>query len=81
MDLMLSRGIAIPEDVCITGFDNLPSCTAVTPPLTSVSQNFDQMGKIAFHTVLDRIQKKGVLSSRVVPTSIVMRDSLTENRN
>lgn len=37
-------GLSIPEDLSVVGFDNIPFCDILQPPLTTVSQPIDQMG-------------------------------------
>ncbi len=42
-----SRGINIPEDYAITGFDNLPFAAHLNPPLTTVDQHNKELGQLA----------------------------------
>jgi LacI family transcriptional regulator len=47
MNVARDIGIRIPEDLSITGFDNLPICSLFTPRLTTVAQDFSGMGESA----------------------------------
>ncbi|MEO8028586.1 MAG: substrate-binding domain-containing protein [Bryobacteraceae bacterium] len=51
-------GLAIPEDVAIAGFDNLPMAAYTTPPLTTVSQPIVEQGLRAAEFLLDRIERR-----------------------
>lgn len=76
MNTLRNHGISVPDDVSITGFDNIYLCDSAAPPLTSVSQNFDLIGKTALITVLNMIRKKDYCFQNIIPTDIIMRSSL-----
>lgn len=56
MNIAKDMGIRIPEDLSITGFDNLPISSLFRPKLTTISQNFSEMGQSAVK-LLDRLIK------------------------
>lgn len=45
------RGIRIPEDLSIIGFDDLPMASYVTPPLTTIRQDRIALGKCGFYAL------------------------------
>ena len=48
IDALRERGIAVPGDVAVVGFDNWDvMATAARPPLTSVDMNLEQLGREA----------------------------------
>jgi len=47
-----SRGLRIPEDISVTGFDDLYISQYLDPPLTTVRQPMQQMGRMAMETLL-----------------------------
>ena len=50
-----AHGYRIPEDVAVIGFDNLPLCTMVEPPLTAIDVNKELIGKTAVNLLHNRI--------------------------
>lgn len=46
------RGLRVPEDVSVIGFDDLPESRWASPPLTTVRQPLTEMGLVAARTVL-----------------------------
>ncbi len=47
-----TRGVRVPPDVSIVGFDDLPRARWSSPPLTTVRQPLEEMGTLAVRTVL-----------------------------
>ena len=54
-DLLNSRGIKVPEQIMVTGFDCLKEGREHWPSLTSVSQEWRQMGQMAARNLIDRM--------------------------
>lgn len=68
------KGIKVPDDVSVVGFDDLPMCTYFVPSITTINQPFEDMGEIAIKTALDLIS--GNKSNYAVPVmNVVMRES------
>src|SRR5207245_11041781 len=51
------RGVRIPEDVSLIGFDDLPTAAVLTPPLTVVAQPTYQLGVRAAELLLTRVEQ------------------------
>jgi diguanylate cyclase (GGDEF)-like protein len=58
MRTLQAHGLHIPEDVIITGFDNVPSIATTVPTLTTVEQDFAGMASIAMER-LDKLIREG----------------------
>lgn len=78
-----SRGYRIPEDVSIVGFDDMPVCTMVDPPLTTIRVMKSLMGMTSMDMLYQRIQdgthalsdaRVGVLRT-TISTHLVERES------
>ena len=55
MKAFKEAGIRVPEDVSIIGFDNLPMCEMLDPPLTTMSVSKQQIGQTAMELLIGRI--------------------------
>jgi DNA-binding LacI/PurR family transcriptional regulator len=70
---LAERGLRVPEDVSIIGFDDVPEAGYYRPPLTTVRQDFDEVGRQALSTLVDRMS--GAIPAgprvRVAPELIV----------
>ncbi|MCX5644526.1 MAG: LacI family DNA-binding transcriptional regulator [Phycisphaerae bacterium] len=72
------ESLKAPDDVSIICFDDQPYCAYLNPPMTTVEQNQEQMGRIAVRLLLDQIQssqgptREGI----VLPTRLVERGSV-----
>jgi len=70
------RGLDVPGDLSVVGFDDTYNAMWVEPPLTTVKQPLRQMGRVAARTVLDLAAGKVPDSHHVqLATSLVIRES------
>lgn len=71
-----ARGLQIPGDISIMGFDNLLMLDWIKPKLTTVAQDYDEIGAACCRILTGIIDKKNDEHSVVViPTKIVERSS------
>jgi LacI family transcriptional regulator len=76
MDAVRTRGLRVPADVSVIGFDDIPQASLVRPALTTVNQPLEKMGRVATQVLLDMLQKPGGPSERIeLPTELMIRDS------
>ena len=76
MRAMFEAGREVPRDVSIIGFDDVPFARYLTPPLTTVRQDFEEIGERSVQMLLDAIG--GVDDARVraaITPELVVRDS------
>ncbi|MGO4376348.1 LacI family DNA-binding transcriptional regulator, partial [Paenibacillus sp. MCAF20] len=59
-------GLRIPQDCSIIGFDDTVLASVTDPPLTTVAQPIEQMGKIAVQLLVRNIGQRGELPERIV---------------
>lgn len=70
-----AQGMRIPEDISVTGFDDMPPARMYTPPLTTVRQDIRQLGQHAARSLLRQVQGYPGNSLTLLPVSLVIRDS------
>jgi LacI family purine nucleotide synthesis repressor len=58
MSRLQQRGIRIPEDMSVIGYDNIEISEYFSPPLTTIHQPKRRVGKNAFEILLERIKNK-----------------------
>jgi DNA-binding LacI/PurR family transcriptional regulator/AraC-like DNA-binding protein len=72
-----ARGIRVPEDVMVVGFDDIPECLAMKPALTTVRQPDEKLGYRAAEILYERLQSRESKErvKTVFPTELVIRQS------
>ena len=69
-------GLRVPEDVMLTGFADLSVASLMTPPLTTVRQNREQMAETAFRRLMERIACPSLPPCDLfLPAQLVVRGS------
>ena len=69
-------GLRVPEDVMLTGFADLPVAALMSPPLTTVRQNREQMAQSAFRRLMERIADPSLPHCDIfLPAPLVVRGS------
>lgn len=75
------RGLRVPDDFSVVGFDDLPAARWMSPPLTTVRQPLAEMGMAAARTVLRLAQGEPAEMPRVeLATNLLVRDSTAPPR-
>ena len=68
-------GIAVPDDMALVGFDDIPTAAYVTPPLTTVHAPTQELGEQAMDHLLARIHDETPPSHQTLDTTLVTRRS------
>jgi LacI family transcriptional regulator len=73
-----SRGLRVPEDVSVIGFDDIPVSSIFDPPLTTVRQPMREVGELAARLVGDRAAsgRPGRTTRHVLRAPLVIRGSV-----
>lgn len=69
-----SKGLRVPEDVAVVGYDNIGQAAMISPGLTTIDQNIKLGGEILVNTLIDKIAGNPV-SATLTPTKLVIRGS------
>jgi len=68
------RGLKVPEDVSVIGYDDLPIASQLTPPLTTIRQDRTDLGKSAF-LLLDGLIHNVTTSKLLLRAKFIQRES------
>lgn len=69
------RGVRVPEDFSIVGFDDLASSRYLTPPLTTVAQPMREIGARAVKLLLALVEGADVARKQTLDFSLMLRGS------
>ncbi|MHB1627683.1 MAG: LacI family DNA-binding transcriptional regulator [Bacilli bacterium] len=72
---LTSRGLRVPQDVSVAGFDDLPSAMMYSPPLTTIHQDTRHIGRYACRSLLRQLRGETAPSLTVLPVQLVIRES------
>ena len=64
-------GLSVPGDVSVVGFDDVPEAGFFTPPLTTVRQDFAELGRRGVQLVLARLRGQAAEADPVLPQLLV----------
>ncbi len=71
-----SRGIRVPQQLSIVGFDDTFEASIVTPPLTTVRQPLAEMGRMAVNLLIRQLQDQRIEALHVeLATRLAIRES------
>lgn len=76
MAAIREKGLSVPKDVSVVGFDNIDLAHMTEPPLTTVSQNQYNMGSLCMEKLLYMIRSGKRPESSVIPHEIIWRESV-----
>lgn len=78
MDVFRARGLRVPEDVRVTGFDGIEAAALAAPPLTTIRQPMIELGRAAVQVLARRLEQPDAppLTTRL-PLQILLRESST----
>lgn len=70
------RGLRVPEDMAIAGFEGLRSSLITTPAITTVTQPLMDMGRLSVEKLFERIENNSGPPARItVPVALTVRAS------
>jgi LacI family transcriptional regulator len=70
------RGLRVPEDISLVGFDDLPTARYFATPLTTIRQNWELMGRLAIEHMVSCIEQPDTpVYQRVLTPELIVRQS------
>lgn len=76
MRAIKERGLRIPEDVSVFGFDNLPLSRQTEPPLSTVRVAYEHMARTAVRQIIENSRRAEITPVRIVlPVQLLLRGS------
>jgi DNA-binding LacI/PurR family transcriptional regulator len=65
----------VPEDLAVVGFDDIPEAAFFAPPLTTVRQDFPELGRRGVARLVALIEGRELAFAAPVAPTLVVRDS------
>lgn len=72
---LVERGLRVPQDVSVAGFDDIEVAGYALPPLTTVRQDFAELGRAAVRTLLERLAGESAAPATLVEPVLTVRAS------
>ncbi|MGH3148875.1 MAG: substrate-binding domain-containing protein, partial [Rubrobacter sp.] len=69
------RGLSVPGDVSVVGFDDIPAAASADPPITTVHQDHAEKGLLAGRMLISQLRREGGPDAGPLATSLVVRGS------
>ena len=70
------RGIRVPQDLSVTGFDDIEQASIVVPPLTTVHVPTEKIGVLAARRIVGLLEGEQMEDAVPLETTVLMRESL-----
>ncbi|WP_144661384.1 LacI family DNA-binding transcriptional regulator [Paenarthrobacter nicotinovorans] len=68
-------GVQVPGDISLVGFDDQPESAYFIPPLTTVAQDFEELGQRCIGLLLDRIESGSTGTAATVTPQLIVRST------
>jgi DNA-binding LacI/PurR family transcriptional regulator len=69
-------GLSVPDDVAIVGFDDIPEAAYFSPPLTTVHQNYIELGNLGLNYLIELMDSPEMpAEQKLIRPKLILRDS------
>lgn len=73
---IVEKGLRVPEDISVIGFDDAPHAAFGIPPLTTIAQDFDEYGKASIEHLVNRLDNDtGIIEHKLLKPTLITRQS------
>lgn len=70
------RGIKIPEQIKVVGYDDIDLCTIYNPSITTIRQSVNEICQYAVESIISKAEKNKTIPTRVVfPVTLIERET------
>ena len=76
---LYEAGLRVPDDVSVVGFDDIEEAAEFSPPLTTIAQDWDLLGREVLR-VADELRLGAAPQEILIPTRLVVRESVAPPR-
>jgi LacI family transcriptional regulator len=79
---LMRRGVKIPGDISLVGYDDIDQSALLPVPLTTIKQDFYEIGRVAANILIDELEGRDsqLLHKVFLPAKLVVRDSVKDMR-
>ena len=74
------RGLRVPEDVSVIGYDDMAVSAYLEPPLTTVRQDLAEVGRVAIRLLIEASEDPGLSRQITVTPQLIVRQSTAPPR-
>lgn len=79
IEAIKEHGLLVPEDISVIGYDDIEMASYITPKLTTIRQDTEEIGKRAAEILIEQINKKNkMIVSERIPVELMIRESCSE---
>ncbi|WP_298208579.1 LacI family DNA-binding transcriptional regulator [Ferrimicrobium sp.] len=77
INALTQAGIRVPDEVAVTGFDDISVARHLTPALTTIQQPIEELGSMAAAILIDQLtdQRRPTIKNVILPTRLILRQS------
>jgi LacI family transcriptional regulator len=81
IEAIKEKGLKVPEDISIIGYDDIEMAAYITPKLTTIKQDTEMIGYQAAQLLMEQIlQKKKLITSKRIPVELIIRESCSQKK-
>ncbi|WP_084474743.1 LacI family DNA-binding transcriptional regulator [Deinococcus pimensis] len=75
LEAVRERGLSVPTDISVVGFDDIPMSSQVSPALTTIRHPLEDIGRTAVQLLLDALEGNRTEGTVTLPSQLVVRQS------